>query len=243
MGQIGYCYGSEWHLLRFLGHHRHRLNDELAAVLRHDGVDPVGAMKWLDYPADPKRKSGDGEIVAMDFLPDMGGQAWRSFWPDKRSAPNRNGMPSWDAIGTHTVGANREWLLVEAKAHVDEFAKGGPCGAGTRSRTKILAAMHDLRRAIGAATLSDAEIEAKMVNTPWYQYANRLACLHFLNNVIGVPARLVYIGFLNDQHAGKVCPANAAQWQALVAQCHQDLGIPMGHRLSDRVHQLHLDVK
>ena len=29
MGKIGYTYGSEWHLLRYLGYHRNELNRQI----------------------------------------------------------------------------------------------------------------------------------------------------------------------------------------------------------------------
>ncbi len=48
MAEIGHGYGSEWHLLRFLGRHRANLG---AAIQRLIGCDTIS---WLDFPFDPK---------------------------------------------------------------------------------------------------------------------------------------------------------------------------------------------
>ena len=37
-------YGSEYQLLRYLGHHRNYLNDEIRKVIGE------GPIMWLDYP-------------------------------------------------------------------------------------------------------------------------------------------------------------------------------------------------
>lgn len=53
-------YGSEFQLLRYLGHHRNYLND---AIRKEIGE---GAIEWLDYPIDLNRDSRDGEICGID---------------------------------------------------------------------------------------------------------------------------------------------------------------------------------
>lgn len=54
MGNMGYGYGSEFHLLRYLGYHRHQLNRAVEEqtsrphlVERDDGDDP----DWLLEPS------------------------------------------------------------------------------------------------------------------------------------------------------------------------------------------------
>jgi len=43
MAKIGYGYGSEWHLLRYLGYHRNYLNQEI------DNQLGLQVIKWLDF--------------------------------------------------------------------------------------------------------------------------------------------------------------------------------------------------
>jgi hypothetical protein len=44
MGKIGYGYGSEWHLLRYLGYHRDYLQN---SILQITGGSHI---QWLDFP-------------------------------------------------------------------------------------------------------------------------------------------------------------------------------------------------
>ena len=44
MAQIGYGYGSEFHLMRFLGHHRDLLELRISQQIEEEGI-----FKWLDF--------------------------------------------------------------------------------------------------------------------------------------------------------------------------------------------------
>ena len=44
MGHLGYGYGSEFQLLRFMGRHRNLLDDEIKKQ-----INIVGDIKWLDF--------------------------------------------------------------------------------------------------------------------------------------------------------------------------------------------------
>jgi hypothetical protein len=112
VSRIGHGYGSEWHLLRWLGYHRAELSRRVADLLAADSVE------WLDAgsdaaAADPLAR--DLEWVNFDFLPGdhPARTAWRSTWP---RAWGRVG-PHWDAVGVANVGGSSEWILVEAKAN------------------------------------------------------------------------------------------------------------------------------
>lgn len=106
MGTIGYGYGSEWHLLSYLGRHRDELND---CVKKETGAI---AVEWLDFPRRETNRSADAEWKGLDFIDDVEVQkAWGSFWPQ------HSGIQNWDAVARLEVDGKREWLLVEAKAH------------------------------------------------------------------------------------------------------------------------------
>ena len=64
MAEMRIGYGSEYQLLRYLGHHREYLNEEILKALK--GV--TGSIKWLDYPVDIDRDSMDGEYKNVFFL-------------------------------------------------------------------------------------------------------------------------------------------------------------------------------
>jgi hypothetical protein len=86
MGRIGHGYGSEWHLLRYLGRHRDRLDKEVLAK--------VGAkeVKWLDFPFKPNGKWQDEEWKGVDFLRRKDVQAkWSEFWPQRGNEREKSG--------------------------------------------------------------------------------------------------------------------------------------------------------
>jgi hypothetical protein len=224
MGGIGSGYGSEWHLLRYLGRHRAYLNERLAAVTGATSVH------WLDFPFDGDKPRLDREWEGLEFLPrdDPTRAAWSDYWPQTGTQQN------WDAIGRATIGEAEEWLLVEAKAHLGEIKSN--CGAKeSGGLPKIRDAFEALKSGIGAGDDRD------WLNG-YYQYANRLAVLDFLTQR-DVPARLLSIYFTGDtRKRGITCPGNQAEWQEALSTQDQWLGLEGDHRLSPRVHKIFLPV-
>lgn len=230
MGKIGHGYGSEWHLLRYLGYHREYLTKR---ILHHIGGQ---SLAWLDFRFLPPNKSHkhDGEHIGLNFL---GGtqvhQAWRSFWPQSGNSQN------WDALGKIRVNGQQEWLLVEAKAHLNELES--PCKAKKqKSKDKINAA---LSQTIGSFCSSPAPLENWL--SPYYQYANRLAMLHFLMKVCNppIPARLLFIYFFGDKRPdSSKCPQTAAKWENAIKEMKHHLGIDPHSQLYQRVHHMYLTV-
>jgi hypothetical protein len=196
MAEIGNGYGSECHLLRYLGRHRAKLNEVIGAELQ---VEPVEAIRWLDFPflqistrTDRIARRApwpDAEWKAVDFLPDAHPARldWSAFWPTKGNTLN------WDAVGEVTIEGRDEWLLVEAKAHIGELISH--CTAKAYGGLpKIRAAFESIRQYLGATGASDWL-------SPYYQYCNRIAALKYLIER-GVAARLMADLFHWRQAAG-----------------------------------------
>jgi len=244
MGTLQVGHGSEFHLLRFLGRHRELLNSRLETQLAADGVEQVASVEWLDFPFKPAAPTRDGEILSVDFLADHGGAAWQSFWPDPESGKfNRRGMPSWDAVGhVRFKGSSRkEWLLVEAKAHTKEFSSpGAACGAAGRSRQSITEALRSTFGALCPKQVRNWESFQDQSLGQYYQLANRLAVLHFLN-ACEQPARLLYVLFAGDQY--RICPPTSLSWSKLFTSAYREMGLELDHPLSSRCHRLCLHVK
>jgi hypothetical protein len=75
----------------------------------------------------------------------------------------------------------------------------------------------------------------------YYQHANRLACLYFLNVKVGIRARLIELFFIGDVFPdGRRCPADEGEWRELLRARELTLGLPSRHPLSDRVHEVFL---
>jgi len=155
MADIGHGYGSEWHLLRYLGRHRHSLD---SALLQATGAS---AISWLDFHFTQNEPWWDGERLGLDFISDNDLlERWRAFWPNSGTPIN------WDAVGRLQFEARFEWLLLEAKAHLAEL-KSDTHASLRGGLSQIEAALDETKRALGVPPAAD-----------WlhgyYQYCNRL---------------------------------------------------------------------
>lgn len=140
MGKMGFGYGSQFHLLRYLGYHRAKLN---RAVEEKAGGR---VLDWLDFSFDPKARfpNLDSERKGLDFLdPDLPVTAvWKQFWPQIGNVPN------WDAVGLLQSESQVQYLLVEAKAHAAEL-KSDCSARADGGLPKILEAFDSAIKAYG----------------------------------------------------------------------------------------------
>lgn len=222
---IGCGYGSEWHLLRWMGRHRDQLDRHVLARVGN-GAERID---WVDCGWSGGG-SPDAEVKGLDFLPqaDPARMRWSSAWPQTGNVPN------WDAVGRLHRGGTTEWLLVEAKAHIAELTSH--CGAKPHGgRPKIEAFLDDAKQALGVPSGHDWL-------TGHYQLANRIAHLHFLQ-ANGVPARLLLLYFTGDERKGWNCPKVEQEWQPALQKAKAQLGLPPSHGLANRIHELFLPVR
>jgi len=218
MAEIGFGYGSEYQLLRYLGHHRNELNKTI-----QENTRLKGELIWLDFPKDKNRLSLDGEYRGIEFLKNGVSQfedlwlKWKEYWSSNGNLPN------WDGIILHKIGSNEEWIIVEAKAHLKEI----------QSTTK----------SSSNKTIQKAFVKTQnrfdICNDNWfdkyYQLANRLAFINFLlDNKIN--ASLLYIYFLNGyekcqlKDSKKVIIENKSvekieEWEKAIKEEYIELGI------------------
>ena len=180
MAQIGFGYGSEFQLLRFLGHHRLEFESIIA------GVIGPGVFNWEDFDyADPKTViSGDKELMGLSFLERL----YPAQYPtvkaeyEKYKIYHRNAWQNWDAIFTH----NNTLYLVEAKAHISELSSGDE-EHGDHSREEILRYFKE--------QLPELPV-SRIWLQDYYQMANRLATAPLLNKN-GIKTKVLYVYFVN----------------------------------------------
>ena len=196
MAEMAIGYGSEYQLLRYLGHHRRFLFEKIKEV-----INSQEEIEWIDYPVDEKRLSMDGELKGVEcfkVLPCYNSiyEAWKMFWPQSGNSQN------WDGI--FKVG--NTWYFVEAKAHLDEAFQN--CGAkNTESRKKIINAFE--------LTCGNKDLAKKWIESNSYQLANRMAFLHFCKEN-GIDAKLCYISFLNGfKKTPRLNVGNASDWEKI----------------------------
>ena len=209
MADIGYGYGSECHLLRYLGRHRNEFDKQVLSA-----IGQGGKIEWVDFPFEPNKTWADAEWKGLDFLSDRKviQTAWKEFWPQSGNVQN------WDAVGWLNTGNNKELLLVEAKAHTEELISS--CGAKPEGGLdKINKAFTETKQAFGVAG-----------NADWlkgfYQYANRLAVLHFLTKH-DIPTRLIFIYFIGDKfpESKADCPQTKEAWLPILTEQNRALGL------------------
>lgn len=220
MAEMGSGYGSECHLLRYLGRHRNLFDDLVQSKIG------ASSTRWLDFHFDRTKSWLDGERKGIDFLPadHPAWAAWRQAWPQRGNPPN------WDAVGVGTTNGRDEWLLVEAKAHTGEMISD--CQASEDGGLPaIRATLAELKRELGVGEHHDWLKR-------YYQYANRLAVLHFLVNK-NENAHLLFVYFAGDKRPdGIACPQNEAAWEQALTDQANWLGLSNKHTLSDRIHKL-----
>lgn len=170
----------------------------------------AGALRATDQLSwrSPLRDDDWAEYRDADFLKKLGLErlalALATFWPT-------NG-PQWDALATVPDG---KVFLFEGKAHLGEMAS--TCKArDDDARLKITRSIAETKGAFAVADSADWL-------SGFYQYANRLAHLHFLRKH-GVQAKLVFVYFMGDQDMHG--PSKMAEWETRLKEVHRHLGLP-----------------
>ncbi len=167
----------------------------LGADVTVDWVSPREADRWAEY-----RDAGFLDQLGLGRLRNE----LRAYWPSMG--------PQWDALGRTSAGGV---ILVEAKAHVGELES--KCEAvAPESLAKIETALAATREAFGAAG-SDGWM------TRYYQYANRLAHLHFLREH-GVDATLTFVYFIGDNEMPG--PNDRVHFEHVASEVRRSLGLP-----------------
>lgn len=144
------------------------------------------------------------------------------FWPA--------GGPRWDGLARASTG---DVFLVEAKAHIGEMVSPAS-RASEPSRAKITEALRAVQREI-APGADEVDWTGR-----FYQYANRLAHLHFLRQQNGVPAHLVLVYFLNATDVNG--PSERAEYDGAIHVIEHYLGVRRS-KLSRYIHKLFVDVR
>jgi hypothetical protein len=124
--------------------------------------------------------------------------------------PARANTPNWDLVSTCRINDRSGLVLVEAKAHEDEFADDR-CGATNPLNIKQI----ENALAEAAAAWNGLTPGFALSATSHYQLSNRFAFAWKLA-AMRVPVVLVYLGFLRAhemQQDNRVLLSSAAKWR------------------------------
>ncbi len=175
MAQIGYGYGSEFQLLRFMGRHRNLLEKIISETIGETGI-----FEWMDFGFSIPSVSitCDSELKGLSFL--KASPKFNEVYDEycKYDIQNRDSWQNWDAIFI----LNGVIYLVEAKAYAGEMADNKKHG-----NESILQFMKDM--------LPELPVTKKWLGL-YYQLANRLATTALLQKH-GIKVKTIYIYFVN----------------------------------------------
>lgn len=123
----------------------------------------------------------------VDFLNEKDRKVLESWWLAELPA----NTPNWDLVSKCDHNGTDGLILVEAKAHHDEFNSSDTCGAGPDNLACIKQALKEANDAWNnIASGFSLSVDSK------YQLSNRFAFAWKVAS-LGIPVVLVYLGFLN----------------------------------------------
>jgi len=143
------------------------------------------------------------------------------FWPP--------GGAHWDALGR---GSSDEIFLVEAKSHIPELVSS--CAAkDEESIQKIDESFLKTKQFFGAPI----EVDWKK---RFYQYANRLAYLYWMDELNEIPTYLINVYFVNDKAQNG--PKDISEWKGALTLLYSYFGLKKNNKLQEHILDIFLDV-
>lgn len=208
MGKLGYGYGSEFHLLRWMGRHRASLEKILEPVLGPAGI------RWLDFRFDTRNDIPDSELKGLSFLEGNPNyeKVLNAFRSGNKSWPQQGELMNWDAVGQ----SGDTFILCEAKAHLEEIVRDYDPGDSPTIEQR--------EQAFTFAKGKFGACEAADWMHSFYQLANRLYIVALLEEC-GVHAILLNIFFCRDKKEGWTCPQTPEEWMPTIQSELNALGI------------------
>jgi hypothetical protein len=232
MAKIGYGYGSECHLLRWMGRHRKAFDKTMLNTVGTSSNEKE--IEWLDFGFSKEvRKWFDAELKGLEFIDNKDIVSdWRNKWPTTGEQPN------WDAVGLLTSTKDsideQEIVLVEAKAHTREVHSH--CQAES---------LVSIKKITDTFKETAEDLNCKFDEEVWmqtyYQLANRLAIYNFLKRK-NLNPHLVLLYFVGDMVGKKQdCPTDASGWMNALAKQDKAMGIEHLYE-TEQIHKLFLHV-
>lgn len=185
---MGYGYGSEWQLLRFLGHHRNRLENAIMKAVNVSTND----FYWFDFDFANRDKiiTGDAEKAGLSFLSESDRIPKDKLDEVLKKIKEYNWTFArwqyWDAVFI----LDGTLYFVEAKAHTEELKSGNKEQGGTSTQA-ILNFMSEMFN--NQCVVSEDWVKE------YYQFANRISTVALLNS-FGIKSKLLNIYFINGYY-------------------------------------------
>jgi hypothetical protein len=189
------------HWLRLLASER---PDRFQQLFQEASGD-TSSIEWLS----PIASDGFAEYYDAAFLERVGLSslvpALCAFWPASG--------PRWDGLARTDDG---QVILIEAKAHASEMISD--CSAGPAARKRISQCMEQLKVAL---KIPESRRHVSWLS-PYYQFCNRIAHLHFLRSN-GINAHLVFLHFADAPDVTE--PLSVERWHWFAKQVRRSLAL------------------
>ncbi len=189
-------------------------------IIQNFGWEENEEITWVS----PVQSDDYAEYYDESFLDRLGITDLKvplhEFWPKSGAR--------WDALARTSSG---KIILVEAKAYIEEGVDYAS-QAGSVSMKKITEALRSAKESFSATARAPWE-------TPYYQYANRLAHLYYLHRLNGLDAYLIFLYFANAPDVPKPCTTQ--EWQGATRLVEKSLGLG-AHPYRDRLSTIIWDV-
>lgn len=212
--------GSQYQLQRLVNERADELTESILSASHSllmfseklEWVSPLAQQKYKEYQDDFL------ELLLEGAELEMARRKLRQFWPSRG--------PVWDGIGiVHGANSKRGLVLLEAKAHVGE-TKSALRAKSLDSREKITSRIVEVKAEFGSSSA------VEVWTNRYYQMANRLCFLYFLNEQLGIPTWLVLCNFVNaESHK----PTSLKGWLQHQKLMWHELGVDSDAMLMNRV--------
>jgi len=235
MAKIGMGYGSECHLLRWMGRHRNSFNKAIMNAMGKSTSD--ARIDWLDFNFNyVKDKWYDSELKGLEFIDSESVvSGWKEVWPTSGEQHN------WDAVGWLVSSdfkskghEERDIILVEAKAHTQELL--------SKCKATSVVSISKISRAFKRTAESlNIEYNESHWLYSYYQLANRLVLFDYLKRNNYNP-HIVLVYFIGDVRDSKYnCPKDVLGWESSLYIQDRALGIEKLYN-SENIHKVFIHV-
>lgn len=222
--------GSQYQLQRWINEKPSELSTQLLCASQSILVFSE-AIEWVSPLMDEQYKTYQDDFLELLLEGEeleVARRKLRQFWPSRG--------PVWDGLaivqGKNLDGTTqRGIILVDAKAHVDE-TKSALRAKSFESREKITSRIVEVKAELGSTSA------VEVWTNQYYQIANRLCFLYFLNKQLGIPTWLVFSNFVNDPSHK---PTSRASWLQHQKVIWRELGVESDAMLMGRVVTIYPD--
>ncbi|MEI7667966.1 MAG: hypothetical protein WCI62_03135 [Erysipelotrichaceae bacterium] len=213
--KMGYGYGSEFQLLRFMGRYRNAFELSLLKAL---GLAQCTKLNWLDHQFNPQDHHLDLGLSNADFLSQKHQEAWLSLWPT-------NDL-NWDGVAKFSHNGKECLILLNAKAYAKDLSIQDKCAS------KDPLSLNQLKKAIQSVKDVYRITHISDWTKVGYPIASRLVFKKYLEDN-NIPVFIVDVYFIKGYEysysKGLMDKPKSikteAEWLMLIKQKHSSMGI------------------